>query len=402
MQAYWVMQTWDVKEKEFHQKINIALFNVAKEMEKLGGQLPTYNLINQISSNYYVVNINDIINPNNLEYFLQKELEEVGLNEDFEYGIYDCANDKMVYGNYFSYSPKHDQSKHSQVELPTYDEYIYYFGVRFPNRSNHLLRSMPLTISFSVILFVVISFFTYSIFVILRQKRLSEMQKDFINNMTHEFKTPISTIGISADVFIKEKKIQTDKRLLRYAQIIKGQNQRLNNQVEKVLQLARIEKDNFKLKLEEIHLHELLGDVVQSTLPKAQERGGYINLETVAGVSPVVTADCLHLTNILYNLLDNALKYCKSKPEISVISSLSGNKIRLKVVDNGIGIKKEHLTKVFDKFYRVPTGNVHDVKGFGLGLFYVKNVCDVHDWKIFIESSAGKGSTVTIIMKAIK
>ncbi|RMF28329.1 MAG: sensor histidine kinase [Bacteroidetes bacterium] len=396
-QAYLLINTWDEKEQEFHEKVVIALQNVAKEFEKLGSPLPAYDLINKVSSNYYVVNVNDIINANNLQYFLRRELEAVGLTEDFEYGIHDCETRQMVYGNYISYSARLDSSLIQKEELPIYDKYTYYFGVRFPKRTGHILSSMRLTIIFSVILFVTILFFLYSMWVILRQKRLSEMQKDFINNMTHEFKTPISTIKISADVFLGHPAVQQDPRLRQYAHIIRDQNQRLNNQVEKVLQLAKIEKDNFRLNREPVQLHPLLEGIVQSCKLKAEEKGGRLRSELLAQ-DPVVSADKLHLSNILHNLLDNALKYCREAPDILVRTRRQGSALLLEVRDHGIGIPREYQARVFEKFYRVPTGNLHDVKGFGLGLYYVRNVCEAHGWKISLQSEPGKGTTVTILM----
>lgn len=397
IQTYWVKNTWNVKEQEFHEKVNIALLNVAETFEKIGKALPTYDLIERVSLNYYVVNINDIIDANNLEYFLQKELEKVGLADDFEYGIYDCATDQMVYGNYISYNVSDEIKTVQKTNLPTYDKFIYYFGVRFPNRTGQVLSSMPLTLIFSSILLITVFFFTYSIFVIVRQKQLSEMQKDFINNMTHEFKTPISTIKISADVFLNNENIKKDKRLSQYAKIIKEQNERLNNQVEKVLQLARIERDNFKLNKEALNLHEIIEESIKSTELKVVEKGGSLVTDFQAKY-PDIYADRLHLTNILYNLLDNAVKYTQDAPRILIkTKDLGMGKLQLSVVDNGIGIEKDALAKVFNKFYRVPTGNVHDVKGFGLGLFYIKNICNSHGWRVNIKSEVGEGTTVTII-----
>ena len=395
-QWYWVKNTWDIKEQEFHEKVNIALLKVADAFEKLGKPMPAYDLIKRVSSNYYVVNVNDVINANTLEYLLQIELEAVGLAVDFEYGIYDCVTNQMVYGNYISYTAQQDRKQIEKSKLPTYDEYIYYFGLRFPNRTSLIISSMPLATIFSVILFITLFFFTYSIFVIVRQKRLSEMQKDFINNMTHEFKTPISTIRISADVFINHPQIKEDKRLSQYAHIIKEQNQRLNHQVEKVLQLAKVERENFKLNLESIDLHELLENILSSNSLKISKKKGSLEKHLKASYS-IVQADKVHLTNILHNLLDNAIKYCKDVPQIAIqTKNLPNKKLQLRISDKGIGIPKEYQQKVFKKFYRVPTGNIHNVKGFGLGLFYIKNVCEAHGWKIHLKSEWKEGTEVSI------
>ncbi len=401
IQAYLLINTWNAEEKDYQEKVTIALQGVAKEFEKLGSSPPAYNIINQMTSNYWVVNINDVIKPQNLEHFLRLELEGVGLREDFEYSIYDCDSRQMTYGKYISYHEADAPATMPELkgdQMPVYDEYQHYFGIRFPTRNSQILSNMRLTLIFSGILLVTILFFLYAISIILRQKRLSEMQKDFINNMTHEFKTPISTIRISTDVFLKSPEIMSSPRLSQYANIIQEQNQRLNNQVEKVLQLAKIERGNFKLNLEEFNLHDLVENVLESIKIQVEKQGGTIICELLAK-SPIIQADKLHLTNILHNLVDNATKYCKDAPNIRLkTKTIDEDRIQLQVIDNGIGISKDDLLKVFEKFYRVPTGDVHDVKGFGLGLFYTKNICDAHGWKISIESEQGKGTTVTIII----
>ena len=394
-QTYWVMNTWDLKEEEFHEKVSIALRNVADEFKKLGKNLPNFDLINQVSTNYYVVNVNDEINANNLQYFLRREMEEVGLNEDFEYGIYDCATNQMVYGSYIAYRPEPDTANINQ-DLPTFGQFEYYFGVRFPDRQSWILSNIRPTVVLSVVLLLTLLFFLYAMWIILRHQRLSEMHKDFIINMTHEFKTPISTIGISADTFIQHPAVTTDTRLARYANIIKEQSQRLDHQVEKVLQIARIERDNFKLNREPLNLHTELNGILNSVALTVSELGGTLRTELDASRANV-HADQLHLNNILHNLLDNAIKYSPKAPDVRVRTTEVEGRLQLEITDRGVGIDKEHQTKVFNKFYRVPTGDVHDVKGFGLGLFYVRNICHAHGWKIRLESEPGVGTTVTIL-----
>jgi two-component system phosphate regulon sensor histidine kinase PhoR len=398
-QTWWVTNIWDLKEEEFHEKVNIALLNVAGEFEKLGRNLPEYDLINQVSPNFYVVNVNDNINASNLEYFLRSEMETVGLTEEFQYGIYNCTNKNMVWGELITYQPNADTTNVKREGLPVYDDenFEYYFGVTFPNRGNWILNNMRPTLFLTFILLITSLFFMYSMFVILRQKRLSEMQKDFINNMTHEFKTPISTIKISADTFLNNPKIKNDPRLTQYARIIRDQNIRLNNQVEKVLQIAKIEQDNFKLNKEEIVLQAFLLKILNGTQLNIEALNGTFSTD-LNTPDLIIKADRLHLNNILHNLLDNATKYSKEKPDVQVRTYKKGRKIHLEIKDAGIGISKEEQTKIFKKFYRVPTGNVHNVKGFGLGLFYVKNICRSHGWKVELESEEGKGTTIRIVM----
>jgi two-component system phosphate regulon sensor histidine kinase PhoR len=402
IQVYLLKNTWDAAEKEFNENVTIALMNVAKEFEKLGGTLPAYDLVKQVSSNYFVVDINNVIDANNLEYFLRREFERVGIRSDFEYGIYNCDTRKMAYGKYISYNESEKgEALHPKEQLPVYDKFLYYFGVRFPNRTTQVLSAMRLSIVFSVILLFTILFFLYSMFIILRQKRLSEMQKDFINNMTHEFKTPISTIKVSSEVFMNAPEVTANKRLKQYAQIIRDQNDRLNEQVEKVLQLARIEKNTFSLQLEKLDMADVLRTVLEGTRIQIEKSGGTL-IAAVPDTKVCVQADRLHLTNILHSLLDNAMKYCKDSPKMKVtLKEEAGNKARLVIEDEGIGIEPQHLKKIFEKFYRVPTGNVHNVKGFGLGLFYVKNVCRSHGWKIHIDSEPGKGTTVEVLFPTL-
>ncbi len=396
MQAYYVISTWNINEDEFRQKVNLALYNVAKDLAELNGvELPTREVINQRTSNYYIVNVEYEIDKANLEYFLQKHLEALAINVDFEYAVFNCNTNNMEYGGYCSYEPGRE-IKDLEQDLPKDNKFVYYFGVKFPTRSGYLLGKMQLNIFLAGVLLMVVLFFGYSMAVILRQRRLSNMQKDFINNMTHEFKTPISTIKISTDVFLNNDTIRQDDRLFQYANIIQQQNQRLNNQVEKVLQLAKIEGNNFDLKRESIILDDLLQDLIEGARLRVEEMGGVFKA-SLPEQAVAVYADPLHLTNILHNLIDNAIKYCEEKPNICIeLKWLNKGRALLSIEDNGIGIKKEYQAKIFDKFYRVPTGNVHNVKGFGLGLFYVKSVCDSHGWKLQLDSEEGQGTKVLI------
>lgn len=395
IQSYWVMSSWNLNEDEFQKKVNLALYNTARSLADLNGHtLPARNVVRQRSGNYFVVNIAYEINTEDLEFFLQRELEELALNIDFEYAVFDCETDEMMYGDYVSYSPNQN-SQAKTGELPKHSEFTYYFGVRFPTRTDYLLNRIQLSILFSVILFVAVIFFAYSMAVILKQKQLSETQKDFINNMTHEFKTPISTMGISADVLLNSPAVQAEPRLLQYAKIIKEQNQRLNHQVEKVLQLARIEKGNFQIKPEKMELDAFLEQAIQGMQIQAEQKGGVISgLFRASGC--IIQADRLHLTNVVNNLLDNALKYCADKPQVIVTTTCNKGRVTLSIKDNGIGIAKENTKKIFHKFYRVPTGNVHDVKGFGLGLYYVRNICQAHRWQLRVESAPGAGTDFQI------
>jgi len=394
IQAYFLQNAWNIKEKQFVQSVMIGLRNVAEQMSKYNQTtLPHTYPIRRLSSNYFVVDINSVIDANILEFYLKTEFDKLNLQTDFEYAIYNCQTDKMEYGNYLT---KNGSAKPNvmTVNLPKYDQYTYYFGVNFPLMRNTITGDMTIWFFFLALLLVAIIFFVYSIFVILRQKRLSEMQKDFINNMTHEFKTPISSINISADVIMNPGIINDPARLFTYGSVIKQENNRLNQQVDKVLQIARIESQSFHLNKVSLDLNALILKVAENCKANAN-RNLIVNTFLSESVSRI-EADTLHLTNILHNLLDNASKYSDKDPVITIETTLSYKSVVITISDNGPGISTEYQHRVFQKFYRIPTGNIHDVKGFGLGLYYVKTICMAHQWRIKLLSEPGKGATFMI------
>jgi two-component system phosphate regulon sensor histidine kinase PhoR len=397
-QMYWVRKAFDIKEKQFNQKVNIALRNVVEKLAKMNEVAFNVGAVNQVASDYFVVNVNTSIDGNSLEHFLKEEFDKINIDIDYEYGIYDCSSDKMVYGKYINSQPSTNISL--PKDLPVFKEFTYYFVVRFPNKTMHLAGQMDIWLFSSIVLLIVIIFFSYTLFVILKQKRLSEIQRDFINNMTHEFKTPISTIALSADLISNPAILTKPNSLLNYANIIKTQNTRLKNQIEKVLQMAIMDKGKLQLQLEKINLVLLIEEVINNF--NLQEKAK-INLQydkKMQDKNCIITADKVHFTNIIYNLLDNGIKYVENEPIIDIyiqyLIQNYNNFVSITIKDNGIGIDKKHQKRIFEKFYRVPTGNVHNVKGFGLGLNYVKQIIKAHHWKISVESELGKGSQFTI------
>lgn len=394
IQIYWLLKAWNMNEKQVNESISIVLNSVALKMYLYNETVPPHeNPVNQLSSNYFVVNINSVVDANILEYYLKSEFARIGLDVDYEYAIYDCHNDKMVYGNYIS-SQGGNKNISPSSNLPKYSDYLYYFGIRFPSIQNTIVSNMTIWLILSGILLALILFFSYSILVIFRQKRFSELQKDFINNMTHEFKTPISSINISADVITQRSIIDDPDRLLTYGNIIKQENSRLNMLVDKVLQIARIEKTGFELKREELDLNNLIIPVIENCRKNA---GKEFSVRSELGVDVgKVFADPVHLTNIIYNLLDNASKYGGDSPVITVETSKGNKHTYIRISDNGPGIPRAFQEKVFRKFFRIPTGNVHDIKGFGLGLYYVKNTCKAHGWKISLKSEPNEGCSFVI------
>jgi two-component system, OmpR family, phosphate regulon sensor histidine kinase PhoR len=391
VQLYFMKKEWSNKEKQFAQTVTICLRNVATKIYKINNARPsTPNPVRQLSSNYFVVDVNSEIDANILEHYLKTEFERYNIQTDFEFGIYNCETDVMEYGNYLFNNGTVKQDAES-VELPKYKGYNYYFGVNFPLLNNTIAGDMTIWFFLVGILGISIVFFAYSIFVILQQKRLSELQRDFINNMTHEFKTPIASITIAADVISNPESIKEPSRILTYGSVIKQEVNRLNDQVDKVLQIARIEKTGFHLRMEMLDLNSIIRQAVENCLANHGEK---VKIKTdLSEDVGNVEGDRMHLTNIFYNLLDNAVKYAGATPEIVIRTFKTANKIKTTISDNGPGIMRAQQKRVFQKFYRIPTANVHDVKGFGLGLFYVKSICDAHHWKISLDPSPVTGTT---------
>jgi len=391
IQLYFIKKEWSNKEKQFAQTVTICLRNVASKIYKFNNTAPSVpNPVRQLSSNYFVVDVNSEIDANILEHYLKVEFDRFNVQTDFEYGIYNCETNVMEYGNYVFYNGKVKPDVVSS-NLARYSGYNYYFGVNFPLLNNTIAGDMTIWFFLVGILAVSVIFFAYSIFVILKQKKLSELQRDFINNMTHEFKTPIASINIAADVISNPESIREPARILTYGSVIKQEVNRLNDQVDKVLQIARIEKRGFHLRMESLDLNAIISQAVENCLAN---NGSKVKIMShLSSDVGQVEGDRMHLTNIFYNLLDNAVKYSGDAPEIQVSSACNENKIIVTLSDNGPGIARTHQKRVFQKFYRIPTANIHDVKGFGLGLFYVKSICDAHHWKINLDPSPATGTT---------
>jgi len=400
-QIYWVRRAFDLKEAEFERTVNTALYNVAHQIFEINNTpSPANNPVKQLSTNYFIVMVNSEIDASLLEFLLRTEFERRNILADFEYGVYDCSNEKMVYGDYVPLQTAKER-KTTNKKLPQWANQGYYFGVQFPNRIAHITNQLGIWSFSSIVLLLVIVFFTYTLFVILKQKRLSEIQKDFINNMTHEFKTPIATIAVSTEVLKDPEILRQPERLLNYTAIIEKENTRLKQQVERVLQMARLDKEDIGLKKEQVSLHQIIQDSIRHTSVALQEKKGTVSVE-LSAPKPDVEADRLHLTNAINNLLDNAIKYCKTMPSIVVRTLNHNDGIVVEVHDNGIGIGHENRKRVFQKFYRVPTGNLHDVKGFGLGLSYVKTIVEAHKGKISLQSELGKGCVFRIYLPSLR
>lgn len=327
---------------------------------------------------------------------LKSQLLEKGISENFELGIQSESGDLIAIGNLLDPQillVEGLQSKLFPNDILGNDNFIY---VYFPEKSSHVFRQVWLPISSSLVfILVIVLCFYYAIRVILRQKALSDTKNDFINNMTHEFKTPLATVSLAVEALQDPELSNQETFRGRYLGIIKEENKRLVGQVEKVLQAAALDKNEFNLKLETLHLPSLIQACIDQIGLQVENRGGKIELQ-VELQDPYLEGDQFHLSHIFNNLLDNATKYSTSNPTIRVTVKEQGASVSILLQDQGIGMSREAVKKIFEKFYRVPTGNVHDVKGFGLGLSYVKTMVEAHKGAISVQSELGKGSTFTI------
>ncbi len=398
--------------KQFSENTHVALSNVLAEITK-NSQHPsgTYGAVKQVRTNYFTVDISEELNPYYLETLLKHCFYEEHVLQDFQYGIYDCFTDSIIFGNLIKYTAKDHYALSNDSTFQGSSQQIkwkndgHYFTVFFPNVITNIMDVNPVTYSpwFFVltIVLVVVFFFGYAITIINKQKRLSDVKNDFINNMTHELKTPISTISLSSEMLMKLDFTKEPDRLKRYAGIIFKENKRLENQVERVLNVAKLDKQKLFLQKTEVDIHKLIIEAKETFEFNQLEHDGKITLELHA-TNHVILSDQVHITNVVYNLLDNAIKYCEKTPEIIIRTSTDKKGLNLEFIDNGIGMNKEDLKIIFEKFYRVPKGNLHNVKGFGLGLFYVKMIIEEHGGTIKVKSEPNNGTTFTIWLPEIQ
>ncbi len=387
-QIYWVRAAFNQEQDHFHRQVNAALNQVAGEFYSINRiNVPNTNPIRQVLGNYYIVMVNSPIDTNILKELLTKAFAKRGITTDFEYGIYNCDTECMVFDEYVSSDAL--PVIESLNQLPAWSEANYYFGVYFPSKSGYLINRMKIWMFTTVVLLVVILFFGYAMFIILKQKRLSEIQKDFISNMTHEFKTPISTIAVASEVLQQPNIVDEPERLLNYATIISKENKRLKGQVERVLELASLENDALELNYTNISVHSILTEAVdQFSVSEAQGK-----IEFLANAKKdVIWADKHHFMNMVYNLIDNAIKYSNTPYRVKITTTYENGSTCISVKDKGIGISLGDQKLIFDKFYRVGTGNLHNAKGFGIGLSYVKLMTKEFGGSIRVVSSIGKGS----------
>lgn len=397
IQMVWVNKAYKLQNQEFEDKVIAALHQVTQEIMLHNNDSSV--VINPVSveqnGKLYKVSVSYPLTDYYLKTLLVRNFQERGIQVAFEYNIYDCFTDSVVAQGALDL----EQDEVEPTKIPSadilYTNDSHNFSVFFPNLTVSLISEMGFWVYSSIMVLILVLFFVYSISTILQQKRLSELKTDFINNLTHEFKTPISTIQLSAKSLQNATEPFNIDRIKNYAQIILSENSRLKEQVEKVLQIATLEKQRLNLNLQHVDLVEIVNHACKSMDLAIQKANATIHLNS-SSKSTLILGDEAHLTNVFCNLIDNALKYCTQKPEISIAITNRNHQIFVSFSDNGIGISKEHQKFIFEKLFRVPTGNKHDVKGFGIGLFYVKQIILAHKAKIEVQSELNQGTTFNI------
>ncbi|MEA5127392.1 MAG: HAMP domain-containing sensor histidine kinase [Proteiniphilum sp.] len=338
---------------------------------------------------------------NKVEQYIRYELAYNGLNVPFSFQIVDF-NNKVVYSSP-GFSTKQKDAVYQQILFPNDPPAkLNKLRVYFPTRSNYVYGELSFFIPSLIFTIILLITFIFTVASLFRQKRLSEMKNDFINNMTHELKTPVSTISLAAQMLKDESILKSPEVFKHVTGVIHDETKRLSFQVEKVLQMSLFDKQKATLKMKEIDANDLVVNVANTHVLKVEKLEGTLDIDLQAEES-TIKVDEMHFTNVIFNILDNALKYKKKDvpPELMIRTRNEGNKIIITIEDNGIGMRKEDTKKVFDRFYRVPTGNRHDVKGFGLGLAYVKKIVTDMNGTIRADSELGKGTKFIISLPVI-
>lgn len=395
VQFAFIRSSYNLSEKQFQESASVSLKEVAWQVMLATGTTETFDSIapvEVISNNTYLVNVGVAIDEELLKQNLSAQLKRHDIYYDYEFAIYSPTQEQM---NETTLVRIDEDEQPSDFEFPLNEAYTNYFGIHFPDRSSYFFSQLSIWYLLSALLMLVIFFFGYTLWVIIRQRQLSEIQKNFINNLTHELKTPISSIALAANVINDEKILKSPDRLFNYTHIIQEQTMRLSKNVEKVLNLASIEKNRILLNREKIKLSDFLQESKNQFLETKAGQNAIIKIET-GGNNPEILADRFHFANLISNILENAAKYCEEIPEITIKILQQKQRIELQFIDNGIGIPREHRKRIFKKFYRVPTGNVHNVKGFGLGLDYVYKIVKTHSWKIEVHDNPNGGSIFSL------
>lgn len=395
MQLFLINNAHKLAKKDTEDKIFFALQDVLEKLYKdnLTGLLVS-NQVEKVSGNYFTVNVNYEFENTILEHYLISEFEKNNLDVDFEYAVYNCSSDKMAFSNHINSNGKKEPIKCPSCFTKNPD-YTYYFAIRFPDIEQNYFKNLNQYWIFTTVLFLVLIIYVYSVVLMLKQKKYTELQKDFINNMSHEFKTPLASILIASNYVKEQNEIKDNPKLKKYNQIVVNQTNKLNEHIEKILYVAKTESKQMLIDKTKFELMPVL-DLVKDNILLIYDKEIAINI--IATKTFLLKADEFHVYNILFNLVDNAVKYSGLSPKIEIIINEINQQLSIQIKDNGCGIPPKDLPFVFDKFYRVSRQDIKNIEGFGIGLSYVKKICDLHRWKITIANNTDKGIVVTMLI----
>lgn len=398
MQVYWFIHAYSIQEDEFDKRVNLTLRNVADQLLLLQkDSVARIKPVQQTASNVYFVELDRTLSYGELDSLLRSEFRKHEVYAPFRLAVYEHQSDKLLFGNFYKQGVL-TTAKATCMRREAASARMD-FSITFPDKRSDILGAMKFWIIMASIFLFILAVFGYMVMDLSRQKKLAEIKADFINNMTHELQTPIANIGMASEVL--RTVTPTDRRkAMRYAEIIHEENQRLKFHVEQVLQTAQLAEGNVNLDKKQIDIHELINTVLATFELRLQSRQGKI-VKQLEASQVSVTGDPIHLSNVLYNLLDNADKYSPANPEITVTTHNHEQGIIISVADKGMGISRDIQKYIFDRFYRAPTGNRHDIKGFGLGLTYVQSIMQAHNGRVTVSSEENKGSRFDLLFQNI-
>jgi two-component system phosphate regulon sensor histidine kinase PhoR len=392
-QLFWVMKAIQLHEKQYNHRVDMALEDVITDML---GSSDTIYLSDQTDPASHTgvreVGFFDAVDTVRLRTLMDKYSDYHHLDKNYQFAIVKTSNDSIIYTTTSDFKHLESNKIHKACLSCLWKNEYFHLAVFFPSQRNQTIVEMSVWLGMSaVFIIIVIILITYIITAIIKQKKLSDIKNDFINNMTHEFKTPISTISLAAEVLLQADHKSSAERMRKYSKIIFDENQRMRLQVDRVLQAASLEKGDYELKKTEFDVHQVVRESVRNLCFEICEDRTTVHYHLDAS-DHIMNADQMHITNVMINLIDNAIKYSKENIILNLFSRNIDSGIVISIEDNGIGMSQEELKHVFEKFYRVPTGNIHTIKGFGLGLYYVRNIIEAHGGRINVHSEPDKGT----------
>jgi len=396
IQFYWIRNAIQLQEDQFSNRVRLALKGAVNQMYECKTDTCSNRLFcgNDCRNKQNILNTG--IDATVLRSLIKTEFDQVGLQGPYVYGIYSPNQPHAEYVSNPAYEKQILSSDHTSSLSCIYKNNSMVLSAWFPDERHRAMHSLFWWLLICFVLLAVLVFgFIFTIYSFLRQKKISEMKSDFVNNITHEFKTPIATISLASEMLLKPSVLSSENKARKYASIIYDENIRLKNQVEHVLQLAALDRGTYRLTFNTLDLHDAIRKIAGSFQILVKEKNGSVKLHLDA-TNHQVYADRMHIENVITNLLDNASKYSPGIPDITVSTLNRNDHIVVAVEDKGIGISAENQKHIFRKMYRVHTGNLHDVKGFGLGLYYVKRLVEAHNGTVNLHSEPGKGSRFEI------